>query len=194
MEIIPPRSGRAFRIRRGDILRVEDLDGSQVADLVCFNARDHAERFSQSKTRLHAWNLKLEIGSALVSNRNRSMFALLADSVGVHDLLFPPCHSYVYEHMFKVGPRPGCQDNLAAALAPFGLSFDDIPDPLNIFMRTGIDANQALFVGKTPARAGDYVEIRAEMDCLVGLTACADDVTECNGGQCTRIGYAIRAG
>jgi hypothetical protein len=61
-------------------------------------------------------------------------------------------------------------------------------------MHTGIDANRALFVGKTPARAGDYLEIRAEMNCLVGLTACADDITECNGGHCTRIGYSIRAG
>lgn len=190
--IIAPKSAIALSVRKGQILRVCDLDGAQVADLVCFAAIDYKERFSQAKSRIQNWKVRIGVGDVLVSNRNNVMFAIVEDRVGVHDILFCPCHSYVYENMFKVGPRNGCQENLAAALVPYGLTIDDVPDPFNMFMNTAIDDQNKLIVRKAPSEAGDYIELRAEMDCLVAISACADDYTECNGRRCTRIGVEVR--
>ena len=119
------------------------------------------------------------------------MFTIRKDTVGVHDIVFCPCHSFVYEHVFGVGPRNGCFENLAAALAAAGISSDDLPDPVNIFMNTGIRENGELYVAATPSKQGDFIELTAEMDCLVAVSACADDVTDCNNGTCTRIALHV---
>lgn len=188
---IEPKSGKAVEVKRGQVLRVEDMDGSQVADFVCFSLNDHAERFSQAKTRVRNWSTHLTVGSQLISNRDNVMFTIVADTVGVHDIIFCPCHSYVYEHFLDVGPRNGCFENLSAAVEPFRISSDELPDPFNIFMNTGVRENGELFVAASPSKKGDYIELRAEMDCLAAVTACADDITDCNGKVCTRIAIRI---
>lgn len=189
--IIEPKSARAVSVKRGEVLRIEDIDGGQVADFVCFSANDHGEKFSQAKTRVRNWSIRLAVGSQLVSNRDNVMFTVKEDTVGVHDIVFCPCHSWVYEHVFGVGPRNGCYENLAAALAPAGISADQLPDPVNIFMNTGIRDNGELYVAATPSLKGDFIELLAEMDCLVAVSACADDVTDCNNGKCTRISLQV---
>ena len=189
--VIPPKTGQSFIVKSGQTFRVEDLDGEQVGDFVCFSEHDHKEHYSQAKTRVRNWTVRISIGAEIISNRDNVMFTVIEDTVGVHDITFCECHSWVYEHMFKTGPRNGCQENLAIALADYGIELDQIPDPFNIFMNTSITDNHELFVGAPLSKAGDHLTLRAEMDCLVGLTACADDVTQCNGGNCTRIGVEI---
>lgn len=189
--IIEPKSGEAIQVKKGQILRVEDLDGGQVADFVCFSLSDHAERFSQAKTRVRNWSTKVSTGSHIISNRDNVMFTIIADTVGVHDIFFCPCHSYVYEEIYKVGPRNGCFENLSGAVKAFGIPPDDVPEPFNIFMNTGIKEDGELFISATPSKKGDYIELRADMDCLVAVTACADDISECNNGACTRIQLSL---
>lgn len=189
--IIKPHSGEAVSVKQGQVLRIEDLDGGQVADFICFAQGDHAERFSQSKTRVRNWSVRLTTGAKLISNRDNVMFTIIEDTVGVHDIVFSPCHSWVYEHLLGVGPRDGCFENLEKAIEPFGISADDIPGPFNVFMNTGIKDDGELYVAATPSRKGDYVELRAEMDCLAAVSACADDVTDCNLGECTRIALTV---
>jgi uncharacterized protein YcgI (DUF1989 family) len=59
-------------------------------------------------------------------------------------------------------------------------------------MNTGIRESGELYVAATPSKKGDFIELRAEMDCLVAVSACADDVTECNHRECTRISLQVR--
>ena len=189
--IIEPKSGKAVRVKRGQVLHVEDMDGGQVADFVCFSQNDYAEKFSQAKTRVRNWTTHLTTGSQLISNRDNVMFTIVADTVGVHDIVFCPCHSFVYEHLLEVGPRNGCFENLSSAVKPFGISSDHLPDPFNIFMNTGVREDGELFVDASPSNKGDYIELRAETDCLVAVSACADDVTDCNNKVCTRIAMSV---
>ena len=189
--IIQPKSGAAIKVRKGEVLRVEDLDGGQVADFVCYSLDDHAERFSQAKTRVRNWGIEIGTGGELISNRDNVMFTIVEDKVGVHDIVFSCCHSWVYEHIYKVGPRNGCYENLSLAVKDFGISSDDVPAPFNIFMNTGITESGELTLGACPSRKGDYIELRAEMDCLAAVTSCADDISDCNNGECTRVGLTV---
>ena len=189
--IIEPKSAATVLVKKGQVLRIEAMDSGQVADLVCFSESDHKERFSQSKTRVRNWSTQVSTGSELISTRDNVMFTIVEDTVGVHDIVFSPCHSWIYEHMFEVGRRNGCFENLAAAVESFGISADELPGPFNIFMNTGIKDDGALFVSATPSCQGDYLDMRAQMDCLVAVSACADDVTDCNLGECTRIALHV---
>lgn len=189
--IIEPKSARSAIVKRGQMVRIEDLDGTQVGDFVCFNAADHRERLSQAKTRVRNWSVRISVGAQLISNRDNSMFTIVEDTVGVHNIIFSGCHTYAFQNILKVDDRKGCLEHLAAALKPHGLTQDDVPDPLNVFMNAGTNEDGTLYVAKTPSRKGDYLLLRAEMDCLVAMSACPDDHTDANGHQCTRIGLDI---
>src|SRR5699024_737349 len=173
MITIEPKSGASTKVKKGETLRVIDVKGTQVADFVCFNEHDDSEFFSQSKTRLNNLKSRITTDDLLFSNLNNVMFSIVEDKVGLHDLTFAPCSSYYYEKVAKVGPRNGCYENLAIALKPYSIDKTMVPDPFNIFMHTNINDNYELTIHRPISKQGDYIDLRAEMDCLVAVTSCA---------------------
>jgi uncharacterized protein YcgI (DUF1989 family) len=192
--VIPPASAHALRLARGDVLRVTDVDGSQVADLVAFNADDPDEHFSQGFTRANNDNAGVLVGDRLYSNVNTVMLTVVADTVGMHDMLFPPCSTFLYRHVFGVEGKTGCREHLTIALEPYEIGFARVTDPFNVFMNTAIDEVGRMAIYPPRSSAGDYLELRAEMDLIVAVSACAADVNACNGDACTRIAVSVRQG
>jgi len=188
---IPPKTGHALRLAAGQVLRVIDLEGCQVADLVAFNAADPSERLSEGFTRMNNDNVGVAVGDHLYSDRSTPMFTVVADTVGVHDMLFPPCSTFLYEHVFGVEGKTGCREHLAGALAPHGIGFAQVTDPFNVFMNTAIDDAGRMAIYRPQSAAGDHIDLRAEMDLIVAVSACAADVNACNGDACTRIAVDV---
>jgi len=184
---IAPKSAIAFEVRKGQSIRVTDVEGSQVADFVAFRLDDYSERFSQANTRCNNQTIRITTGHVLYSNHSNVMFRIAEDTVGVHDLLFAPCNWFIYDKVLQVGPRNGCLENLAMALRPYGIPQAAVPDPFNIFMHTHIDEQHRLSIKKPLSKAGDCIVLVAEMDCLVAITSCAEDVSDCNERHCTPI-------
>ena len=179
---IPARAGRGFIVETGRILRIACAEGPQVADFIVFNAEDPSERFWSARTRvIHGGHLA--VGHQLWSTppRTRPMMTIIADTVAhgehahgaqSHDLLFCRCDARHYEIVHGRTGMPNCQDNLARAIAPFGLRSEDVHDPFNIFMTTGMNPDGRPFYLPCDAAKGDYVELIAEIDCLVAISAC----------------------
>ena len=174
-QVIPPRSGVAFELRRGQRLRVIDPEGEQVADLLAYNRADIGEVLSSGRSLDYASRIFLREGDALYSNRSRVMLRIVADDVGRHDFLLTPCSAEMFRIIYGDGdPHRGCFGNLAAALAPWGVTPDMIPVAFNVFMNVRVDGDTgALRVDPPLSRAGDSTTFAAEMDLVVGLTACA---------------------
>jgi uncharacterized protein YcgI (DUF1989 family) len=174
-QVIPPRSGVAFELRKGQRLRVIDPEGEQVADLLAFNRDDIGEVLSSGRSLDYAGTLFLSTGAALYSNRSRVMLRIVADEVGRHDFLLTPCSAEMFRIIYgDEAPHRGCFGNLAAALAPHGVTPDMIPTAFNVFMNVRVDGDSgALRVAAPLSRAGDSTTFEAEMDLVVGLTACA---------------------
>jgi uncharacterized protein YcgI (DUF1989 family) len=191
VEIIQPKSAQAFSISEGQTLKIVDVEGHQVADLVAFAADDHDEWLSQGRTRLNNWSLKLQVGDGLYSNRNREIFSVLEDRGGAHDLLFPPCSAFIFEHQFGQPGRTGCHEHLGEALGVRRIGPDRITDTLNAFMNTGVEEDGRLVIEEPLSRAGDYITLMANLDCLIAVSACAEDISACNAGNCTPIGVEI---
>lgn len=172
---IAPRSGIAFLLRAGQRLRVIDPQGEQVADLIAFNRDDTQEYLSSGRTLDYASRLFLTTGDLLYSNRSRPMFRIGEDRVRRHDFLLTPCSADTFRILYGHDhPHRGCHGNLAEALAPFGIAPDRIPVTFNVFMNVDVNGETGALAVRPPrSKAGDYVDFVAQMDLIVGLTACA---------------------
>jgi uncharacterized protein YcgI (DUF1989 family) len=133
------------------------------------------EVLSSGRSLDYAASIFLSTGAALYSNRSRVMLRIVEDDVGRHDFLLTPCSAEMFRIIYgEEAPHRGCFGNLAAALAPHGVTPDMIPTAYNVFMNVRVDGDSgALRVDPPLSRAGDSTTFAAEMDLVVGLTACA---------------------
>jgi len=187
---IAPRSGTAFSLGAGQSLTVIDTEGTQVADLLAYAADDVREVISNGRTFDYEETLRLTTGNRLWSNRSRVMLTITADSVGCHDFLLTPCSVDTFRHFYPNKPEHrGCLGNLAEALSPYGIDADAIPTAFNCFMNVPVNAEGRISVLPPPSHAGDAITLRADMDLIIGLTACSAYAS--NGGSFKPIDYII---
>lgn len=188
---IAPRNGTAFTLKRGEQLTVFDPEGGQVSDLLAFSTHDTREVISNGRTLDYASKLCLTTGDPLYSNRSNIMLRIVEDTCGRHDFLLTPCSKDTFRIIYgHDDPHPGCFGNLAEALAPYGIEPDQIPCAFNCFMNVQIDAKTLNFTVEAPlSKAGDRIGFVAEMDLIIGLTACSAGMS--NGGTFKPIRYHV---
>lgn len=187
---IPPQSGTAFKLKQGEILRVTDPLGEQVSDLFAFKDGDLACSLSSGRSIDYASKIYLSTGDVLYSNDSRPMFTIGEDKVGRHDFLLTPCSQEMFEILYHHhGHHPSCFENLYTSLAAFDIRPEQIGTTFNIFMKVDVGADGAVRVDVPPSRAGDYVELHAEMDLICALTACSAENS--NNGTFKPIDYEI---
>jgi uncharacterized protein YcgI (DUF1989 family) len=179
---IPARRGIATPLSAGQSIRVINTFGQQVVDTWAFCERDIREFMSMEHTRISIGRIIPRLGDPLVTNHRRPILTLTDDtSGGIHDTLVAACDRWRYELLGAVGYHDNCTDNLAAALAALGLTPPETPSPLNLFMNIpGVDGNR-IDVLPPVSTPGSYVTLRAEIDCIVALSACPQDMVPING-------------
>ena len=175
---LEPQTGGALSIARGELLRVIDPRGEQVSDLMSFARDDTSEWLSSGRTIDYANTIYLTTGHTLYSNRSRPMWTIVEDTVGRHDFLLTPCSPDTFRIIYgNTQPHPSCFQNLVMAFAPYGIAPDTIPTTLNIFMNVDVAPSGELSIRPPRSRAGDYLLLRAEMDMIVGVTACSAELS-----------------
>jgi uncharacterized protein YcgI (DUF1989 family) len=177
---VRPLVPTAFQLAEGELLQIIDLQGKQVADFVAFSKHDLGEYLSPSHTRSTNNSLMLIKEMPLYSNRRNQMLFLLEDTVGRHDLLYPACDRRGYLVDYGVEDHPGCRDNFFTVLAPYGVDYDHIPDPVHWFMHVGLKTRAEFEVREPLSEPNDYVLLRAMMDLIVAVSACPQDQNACN--------------
>lgn len=171
---ISPQSGAGFELKKGQFLKVIDPKGEQVSDMVCFSADNKKEWLSSGKTLDYCNTLLITKGHQLYSNRSNIMMNLLEDTNGRNDFLLAPCSPETFKIIYKeTSYHPSCFENLHSNLSQFGIIPDDIPVAFNIFMNVQFQQNGEISVEPPLSKAGDHVLFQAEMDLIVGLTACS---------------------
>ena len=188
---IPPRSGVAFTLDKGQRLTVIDPKGEQVADLLAFARDDVGEAISSGRTLDYASRIYLTTGDRLYSNRSNVMLDIVEDTVGRHDFLLTPCSKDTFRIIYgDTDPHRGCFGNLAAALAPYGVTEDMIPVAFNCFMNVPVNGDTGELTVEPPlSKAGDRIVFEAKMDLVIGLTACS--ALQSNNGSFKPIHYEV---
>jgi uncharacterized protein len=174
IETIAKQTGAAFELKKGQLLKVIDPQGEQVSDMVLFNAGDKREKLSSGKTLDFENTILITKGHHLWSNRSQKMMEILEDTNGRNDFLLAPCSPETFQIIYNNHDyHPSCFENLYTNLEKFGIEPDDIPTAFNIFMNVQFSPDGSLKVDPPQSKAGDYMLLKAEMDLIVGLTACS---------------------
>lgn len=186
--VIKGKTGVSFTVKKGQTIKVIDMEGKQIADFVAYRADDLQERLDPVATRDALQTTDIPVNGILYSNQYRPMLTLLKDTVGKHDLLSPACRPEMYQLLFnKEKPDENCFCNLSKALSQF-----DVPQarqhyPFNIFMNTVITPDHQIKVETSLSKPGDYLEMRAEMDLIAAISACPNEESAGNGYHSTDI-------
>jgi uncharacterized protein YcgI (DUF1989 family) len=191
LSIIPPQSGTSFILKKGQQLKIVDLEGEQVSDFICYNLNDKSEYLSSGRTIDYAETIYLTKGHPFYSNRSNIMFNMIEDTVGKHDFLLTPCSAEMFRIIYgHTEPHRGCFGNLCAALKEHGIEPDNIPTCFNVFMNVPVDGTTGKVAVLPPlSKAGDYVILEATMDLIVGMTSCSAGMS--NNFSFKPIGYEI---
>ena len=204
--VMPPKTGHAVVVEKGQHLRITDLEGKQVVDVAVFNNDNYREKLStsNSRTRYHPKpgadyvpRDKLTVGDTLMSTLCRPMMTIVEDTPepkGVHDTHNRMCNRFLFES-HGAESQDGCHEIISKAVAPYGILPEDIPDTMDVFMNYHHDCERGRWVIEEPvSKPGDYIEFRAEIDVLVGLSNCPEDrLTDCNGRHCTPMKIEVLA-
>lgn len=175
--VLEPGTGKALELKKGQIIRLEQIEGGQCLDFNCFNLDDYKEYFHAGRTRtLHG--LHPTKGDFLWSAppRERAMMFIAADTAGANDVLFPRCSANLYESVYGLCTHTNCQDIQAEAQREYGLTPDDVHDSFNLFMCTGVDDTGRPYITRQSSKPGDYVDLIALMDVLAVPNICGSDI------------------
>lgn len=173
---------KAFNLGTGELIRIVNLEGSQVVDAWAFCTGRLDEFISTEHTRSCLEKLIPGVGDSLYSNHRRPLLSIIEDtSPGIHDLLLSACDIERYRLLGVEEYHRNCTDNLREALADIDITPPEIPSPFNIFEHVVIGANGELSIQAPLVAAGESITLRAERDIVLVLSCCPMDIALTNG-------------
>jgi uncharacterized protein YcgI (DUF1989 family) len=190
--IVPAKRAVAVPLEAGQSLRITNTHGSQVVDTWAFNQNDLREFMSMEHSRASMLKVNPVVGDTLVTNHRRPILTLAEDTtLGVHDTLIAACDRYRYLELGGGLDHANCTDNLNAALTSLGYEINETPSPLNLFMNVHTHGDGHIEFLAPVSKPGEYVSLRAEMDLILVMSACPQDITLVNALNPMDVHYAV---
>jgi uncharacterized protein YcgI (DUF1989 family) len=189
--VLAPRHAVARTVRAGQTLRITDLEGQQVADLIAFALPELRDRLWPSTTIRLNGTVYLTAGHVLYSELSRPLFTITEDTCGRHDILAGSCNAEIDLVRYGVVDHRGCVENFVEVISPWGLRREDVPMSFNLFMNCPVGVDGSWSIAQPASQAGDTVALRAETDVLVAISNCPQDLNPCNAGACKPLGVSI---
>jgi uncharacterized protein len=176
----PLRGGQMWSrvLKRGQVLRVTDVEGSGSVAALLFNADFPLERYNMPDTLKAQHIARITTGNVLYSDMGRVLCSVIADSCGWHDTI-TGVEDFAASSK-KYGPgdyqtlrnawHRNSRDNLLVELAKYGLGKRDFGPNLNLFVKVAVDAEGKLGWSPGNSKPGAFIELRSEMNTLVVLS------------------------
>lgn len=163
------------RVKANEVLRIALDEGFSTVSLVAWNAADPSERMNLPDTVKVQWTTGLGKGRVIFSDMGKVMFSITEDSCGAHDVLMGG--STASSNARKYAGANGAtlrntRENFVLVATKAGLDKRDIPAALALFAPVRVDADGKFEWKPDLVSDGDYVDLRAEMDMIVGFSNC----------------------
>ncbi|MGE0392160.1 MAG: urea amidolyase associated protein UAAP2 [Vicinamibacterales bacterium] len=182
-------------IRRGQHVRILDLEGNQAADTLFYNAHDLEDRYSAQDTIREQGNIYLTTGTKLISSKGHTLLTIVADTCGRHDTLGGACatESNMVRYAIEKRYMHACRQSFVKGLVDWGHGFEkrDVTHNINFFMNVPVTPDGTLTFEDGVSAPGKYVELRAEMDVLAVISNCPQLNNPCNAYNPTPIRVLI---
>ena len=192
-EVAPALAPWTAVVRKGQTLRIVDLEGNQAVDFLMYALEDDSERYSAQDTIAAQGNIFLRTGSILMSNEGRPMATVTDTAVEYHDTIGGACscesNTLRYGHHTK--SQHACVENFLQGNARFGRGKRDMVSNINWFMNVPVEADGALGIVDGISAPGLYVDVRAEMDLVAVVSNCPQINNPCNGFNPTPVRMVI---
>ena len=189
--VVPAGAPWSGIVRQGQVLRITDLEGQQAVDFLCYNARDHEDRYAAADTMKINGSIFIGKGTVLYSVGCNPLLTVVEDTCGLHDTIGGCCSAPSNEMLYGVKNCPGCRENFLAALSQHCLGRKDIVPNINWFMRVPVTAEGGAAIALGVSPPGCQVALRAEMDALAVISNCPQVNNPCNGFRPTPIRVEI---
>lgn len=189
--VIPPQGFAALTMHRGQHLRAVDIDGQQVPDLVCFGLQDLSDCLNMANSQLLNQRRDLKQGNRLYSIACNPMMTITGYSNELSFSYGSMCSEELNRHRYGVAGTRNCRDNLTTALSPWRVDKRNIPNAFVPFMNVVVDDSGEMAIKEPTSRPGDYYELRADTDLLIGISNCPQERNPCNAFHPTAMGVII---
>jgi hypothetical protein len=190
-EIVPARMPWSGVIKKGQRLRITDLEGRQAVDFLCYNADEPEERYHAPNTIKAAGTISLTKGHTLYSDVARPIFTIVEDTYGSHDTIGGACSAPSNLMLYGVKDCPGCRENFLTALAKHGLGRRDVVPNVNFFMKVPVERSGDAAIARGDSLPGTFVELRADMNALAVISNCPQINNPCNDYNPTPIRVVV---
>src|ERR1700704_3441977 len=169
--VVPARGSWSGVLKKGQMMRIVDLEGKQAVDFLCYNAHNYEDRYAAADTmKINQRGIFLSTGTVLYSVGLTPLFTI--DTCGKHDTIGGCCSAALNTFRYGVGYQHNCRDNFLAELKKYGMGPKDIPANVNFFMYVPIGENGEMDMGPSISKPGDYVDLRADSDVLAVISNC----------------------
>ena len=190
-EVLPARAYWHKRLKKGEVLRIVDLEGRQAVDTLVYDAADTAVRYNAPNTMKLAGSVYLSKGCVLYDDLAQPLMTIIEDTVGRHDTLAGACSREINQLRYGKPGDLSCRDNFLAALGELGMTGRDILPNLNFFMHVPVDGEGRVVIADGISKPGDHVDLRCEKDVIVVISNCPQELNPCCGGAPTPIRLTV---
>jgi urea carboxylase-associated protein 2 len=171
-ETLPEGWGMSRVIPRGQTLRIVNTGATPGVSVLLYRAADPTERLNVGDTVKIQWSARLHKGKLLYSDMGRVLASITDDTSGRHDALAGGSTAFSNAEKYGDASLRNTRDNFILLASKHGLAKADIPPCVTFFAPVSVDATGQLVWSVQAASAGDYVDLRAEMDILAFVSNC----------------------
>lgn len=190
-EVVPAKSSWSGIVKKGQRLKITDLEGQQAVDFLCYNNNDRSDRYSATNTVKVQGNVYVGLGSILYSDSGTPLLEVVEDTIGRHDTVYGCCSNPNNMLRYGVETTESCYTNFEAELANLGMPKEAIVPNVNWFMSVPVLEDGSAGIDNVVLQPNSYVTLLAKTDTLAVLSNCPQMHNPCNGYNPTPVKVEI---
>lgn len=194
-ETVLAGDGWMHELKPGQTLRIIDVEGNQAADTLFFDAENPEDHYSAVSTIANQGNIYLSTGTVLLSQSDKELVKIVADTCGRHDTLGGACsaQSNTVRYAHDTLPMHNCRDTFMLQLSKYDSRYTkrDLAPNVNFFMNVPVTPSGRLTFNDGVSAPGYYVEMEAINPTLVLISNCPQLNNPCNDYNPTPIRLVI---
>jgi|TARA_B110000438_G_scaffold283811_1_gene312237 hypothetical protein len=191
MELVEAKSSWSGIVKKGQRLKITDIEGQQAVDFLCYDNNDRSDRYSATNTMKVQGNIYVGLGSILYSDSGIQLLEVMEDTTGKHDTVYGCCSNPNNLLRYGVKTTESCYSNFEIELAKNELGKDSIVPNVNWFMSVPVLEDGTAGVDNVVLQPNSYVTLLAKTDTLAVLSNCPQMHNPCNGYNPTPIHVEI---